>query len=470
MKSTRNPKLFVIAPVRSAKLFGLMAMTLEMGCASSKTIVETSPQSAPTPALPAHASAPSKTPDELLRARLDAVSLETDAALASRKNTAALASMPPAAARVGGAMVSGRLAPEIIRRVIRANFGEFRRCYESGLKTNPNLSGRVNVRFVIAKDGSVSNVGGKDSDLPDEAVKACIVRAFSTLKFPEPEGGIVTVVYPIVFTSGDDSTGSPPSAPPPAAPPSPPAPPLPPSTEAPVATQGNGGSDSGPTLVIDGSSVRLDGAVVGDTRAILEANRLMKLDSLFDAAKAWREQWKARHPGKPFVGAAGLRVSPTTSLVVFKSVFQTLAFAGYPDIFVQSASEPTQILEIIAQVPGPPDPSAPAEPEPVLVVSVAQNDVAMVWKRGATVISEERVTKGDSGFASVLCESWKNHHRQIEPEDIRRDAVVLHGDNGLSWEAIASTALAAEACRRDVRQSDGRVERMPVFWTIFSVR
>lgn len=468
MNSTRNPNQFVIARRHVAASLGMIALAFEMSCASSKTIAKTPPQSESTATSSALAPAPAKTPDDLLRARLDAVSLETEAFLTSRKTAAAMASMPPPSLRMGGTTVSGRLAPELIQRVVRANFSEFRRCYEGGLKKNPNLSGRVNVRFVIAKDGSVSNVGEKDSDLPDEAVKACIIRAFSSLKFPEPEGGIVTVVYPIMFSSAEDAANSRPNAPP-ATPPSP-SPPLPPPTETPVATSGNGGNDTGPIVVIDGRSVRLDGAVVGDTQAILDANRLMKVDSLFEVAKARREQWKAIHPGKPFVGAAGLRVSPTTPLVVFKSVFQTLAFAGYPDIFVQSASDPEQILEIIAQVPGPPNPSAPAEPEPVLVVSVAQHDVALVWKRGATVISEERVAKGDSGFASTLCESWKNHHKQAEPDDSRRDAVVLHGDNALSWESMAMAARAAETCTREARQSNGRVEKKPVFWTIFSVR
>ena len=52
----------------------------------------------------------------------------------------------------------------------------------------------------------------------------------------------------------------------------------------------------------------------------------------------------------------------------------------------------------------------------------------------------------------------------------RRDAVVLHGDNALSWESMAMAARAAETCTREARQSNGRVEKMPVFRTIFSVR
>jgi hypothetical protein len=108
----------------------------------------------------------------------------------------------PPQVRMGATSVSGRLPPEVIQRIVRQNFGRFRLCYENGLRNNPNLQGRVGVRFVIGRDGSVSNVGNGGSDLPDSGVVSCVVRAFYGLSFPQPEGGIVTVVYPIMFSPG----------------------------------------------------------------------------------------------------------------------------------------------------------------------------------------------------------------------------------------------------------------------------
>ncbi|HEU4412618.1 MAG TPA: AgmX/PglI C-terminal domain-containing protein, partial [Polyangiaceae bacterium] len=104
--------------------------------------------------------------------------------------------------RMGATQVSGRLAPEVIQRIVRQNFGRFRMCYENGLKTNPSLQGRVAVRFVIARDGSVASVANGGSDLPDSGVVSCVVRSFGSLSFPQPEGGIVTVVYPLTLTPG----------------------------------------------------------------------------------------------------------------------------------------------------------------------------------------------------------------------------------------------------------------------------
>ena len=104
--------------------------------------------------------------------------------------------------RMGATSVSGRLPPEVIQRIVRQNYGRFRMCYEEGLARNPNLEGRVSVRFVIGRDGSVSNVANGGSDLPDNGVVQCVIRAYYGLSFPQPEGGIVTVVYPIMFAPG----------------------------------------------------------------------------------------------------------------------------------------------------------------------------------------------------------------------------------------------------------------------------
>lgn len=105
----------------------------------------------------------------------------------------------PLRLRLGALSVSGPLPSEVVSRIARRNFGRLRRCYENGLRDNPNLQGRVTVRIVIGRDGKVSNVGG-GGDLPDKSVVSCVTRAFYGLRFPQPEGGIVTASVPIVFT------------------------------------------------------------------------------------------------------------------------------------------------------------------------------------------------------------------------------------------------------------------------------
>jgi hypothetical protein len=104
--------------------------------------------------------------------------------------------------QVGATSVVGRIPPEVIQRIVRQNFGRFRLCYENGLRNNPSLQGRVGVAFVIGRDGAVSSVQNGGSDLPDGGVVSCVVRSFYGLSFPAPDGGIVTVNYPIMFTPG----------------------------------------------------------------------------------------------------------------------------------------------------------------------------------------------------------------------------------------------------------------------------
>jgi hypothetical protein len=138
----------------------------------------------------------------------------------------------PPQIRMGATTVSGRLPPEVIQRIVRQNFGRFRLCYENGLKSNAKLEGKVSVKFVIDKKGKVSSVSDGGSAMPDKGVLGCILRAFHGLEFPEPEGGIVVVVYPILFKPGEDAP-KPPAAPAPPAPPASAAPSAPPAPTAP---------------------------------------------------------------------------------------------------------------------------------------------------------------------------------------------------------------------------------------------
>jgi hypothetical protein len=101
----------------------------------------------------------------------------------------------------GETQVNGRLPPEVIQRIVRQSFGRFRVCYEDAIRRDPALEGRVSVKFVIDREGSVSTAADAGSDLRDEGAVSCIVRAFQSLSFPQPEGGIVTVVYPLTLSA-----------------------------------------------------------------------------------------------------------------------------------------------------------------------------------------------------------------------------------------------------------------------------
>jgi TonB family protein len=97
---------------------------------------------------------------------------------------------------------TGRLPPDTVQAILRSHYGIFRKCYEAGLARNPKLKGRVTVRFVIDRDGRVSLSDLVKSTLGDEATTSCVVDGYRRLRFPKPDGGVVTVVYPVHFSPG----------------------------------------------------------------------------------------------------------------------------------------------------------------------------------------------------------------------------------------------------------------------------
>jgi hypothetical protein len=107
------------------------------------------------------------------------------------------------AAAFQGKKVNGRIPPERIQATVRASFAGIRTCYEQGLRASPSLQGRITIKFVIDLEGRVTSTVDAGSDLPDREIVQCVADAFKKLRFPKPEGGIVTVVYPLVFNPGD---------------------------------------------------------------------------------------------------------------------------------------------------------------------------------------------------------------------------------------------------------------------------
>ena len=106
--------------------------------------------------------------------------------------------------KIGGApIILGSLDKSLIDAVIKRNMNQIKYCYSRELNKNPSLGGKIVVKFVIAKDGSVSKADIKTSTMGSPAVEGCIKSRFRKFKFPEPKGGgIVIVSYPFIFNPG----------------------------------------------------------------------------------------------------------------------------------------------------------------------------------------------------------------------------------------------------------------------------
>lgn len=61
-------------------------------------------------------------------------------------------------------------------------------------------TGKVTIKFVVAKDGTVSTSSVKSSTTHNAAVDACIAETFMRATFPEPKGGgIVIASWPVLL-------------------------------------------------------------------------------------------------------------------------------------------------------------------------------------------------------------------------------------------------------------------------------
>lgn len=98
--------------------------------------------------------------------------------------------------------VDGGLDKEIIARYIKSQLGQIRYCYERQLSANPDLYGKIMVKFTIGSAGSVTAQAIGNTSLNNAMVEGCILRRIAGWQFPTPKGGTkVMVTYPFLFKS-----------------------------------------------------------------------------------------------------------------------------------------------------------------------------------------------------------------------------------------------------------------------------
>ena len=98
--------------------------------------------------------------------------------------------------------ITGGLDREVIAQYIKSQLGQILYCYERQLSANPELYGKVAVKFTISGNGSVESQAINQSTLKSIPVEGCILSKVAKWKFPEPKGGTkVVVTYPFLFKS-----------------------------------------------------------------------------------------------------------------------------------------------------------------------------------------------------------------------------------------------------------------------------
>lgn len=104
--------------------------------------------------------------------------------------------------RRGKGNVAGFCKEKDITRVVSSRQRGITYCYEKELARNPELQGKVTMKWRIGLDGKVSKVLVASSTLKNKTVEGCMKRSIQRWRFPKPEGGMCQIQFPFVFSAG----------------------------------------------------------------------------------------------------------------------------------------------------------------------------------------------------------------------------------------------------------------------------
>ena len=100
---------------------------------------------------------------------------------------------------VSGQTGTGQMDKGAVARVFSRRKGAIKYCYEKSLKVNPNLKGKVTIRFTIGSAGRITDIDVTENSTNDSGVAQCIVEKVRGWKFEPPAGGSVTFSYPFLL-------------------------------------------------------------------------------------------------------------------------------------------------------------------------------------------------------------------------------------------------------------------------------
>jgi len=101
--------------------------------------------------------------------------------------------------QVSGQTGTGQIDASSVARVFQRRRGAIRGCYEAVLKVNPNVRGRITIRFTIGPAGRITDINASENTTGDTSIARCIVDRVRGWRFDPPSGGSVTFSYPFVL-------------------------------------------------------------------------------------------------------------------------------------------------------------------------------------------------------------------------------------------------------------------------------
>lgn len=96
--------------------------------------------------------------------------------------------------------VDGPVDAFVVREKIQKDLPKINRCYESALRYEPELAGKVSVRFAVMRAGHVEGVQILENTTGNGHVERCVTRVVSAIRFPRRRTGkSLRFTFPFVF-------------------------------------------------------------------------------------------------------------------------------------------------------------------------------------------------------------------------------------------------------------------------------
>lgn len=86
-----------------------------------------------------------------------------------------------------------------IEKIIDARSDEMKKCYEEGVALDPNLAGKVIVRFNLQHTGKIRDIGIHETTLKNPMVESCLQYQITKIKFPAFSKGSLDILHPFIF-------------------------------------------------------------------------------------------------------------------------------------------------------------------------------------------------------------------------------------------------------------------------------
>jgi hypothetical protein len=98
----------------------------------------------------------------------------------------------------------GQIDAFVVRQKIKKDLPKINRCYESALRYEPELAGKVSVRFAVVRTGYVKGVQVLENTTGNDNVERCVARVVSAIRFPRRRTGkSLRFTFPFVFAPQD---------------------------------------------------------------------------------------------------------------------------------------------------------------------------------------------------------------------------------------------------------------------------